>query len=250
MNLARNPDLLDRMASQYALGVLRGGARRRMEQLARQEPAVHAAIAHWQRRLAGVAELHAPAVPIEAVWCGIERRLGWKAEDASGHASANAPHDAEAPPAWWHRWHGLAFWRASALMFATVAVVVVVGSLVRWQATPPSPGVVVAVLQSQHSQPAMLVSWDAQGRALVVRRLDDLPLTPQQALQLWALPHGGKPISLGVLGHARQARLPLDALPANVDALAVSVEPPGGSPQRDAPSGPVVFQGALLKAPA
>lgn len=248
MNLARNPDLLDRMAAQYALGVLRGGARRRMEHLARQEPAVHAAIAHWQRRLAGVAELHAPAVPVEAVWCGIERRLGWQAEDAPD-AKAR-PEATDAPPAWWHRWHGLAFWRASALMFATVAVVVAVGSLVRWQATPPSAGVVVAVLQSQQSQPAMLVSWDAPGRALVVRRIDNLPLTPQQALQLWALPEGGKPISLGVLGHAREARLPLDALPANLAALAVSIEPPGGSPQHDAPSGPVVFQGAILKTPA
>ncbi|PLP96209.1 anti-sigma factor [Cupriavidus pauculus] len=248
MNLARNPDLLDRMAAQYALGVLRGGARRRMEHLARQEPAVHAAIAHWQRRLAGVAELHAPAVPIDAVWCGIERRLGWKAE---GTADAKAPaKGTQASTAWWHRWHGLAFWRASALMFATVAVVVGVGSLVRWQASPPAPGVVVAVLQSQQSQPAVLVSWDAPGRALVVRRLDDLPLTPQQALQLWALPQGGKPISLGVIGHAREARLPLDALPANVAALAVSVEPPGGSPHADAPSGPVVFQGPLLKTPA
>jgi anti-sigma-K factor RskA len=245
MNLARNPDLLDRMAAQYALGVLLGGARRRLEHLARHEPAVHAAIAHWQRRLAGVAELHAPAAPVEAVWCGIERRLGWKAEDEAAPNKATA-----APGPWWHRWHGLAFWRASAVMFATVAVVVVVGSLVRWQATPPSPGVVVAVLQSQQSQPAMLVSWDAAGRALVVRRLDDLPLTPQQALQLWALPQGGKPISLGVLGHAREARLPLEAIPDNVAALAVSVEPPGGSPHRDAPSGPVVFQGAVLKTPA
>lgn len=77
-----------------------------------------------------------------------------------------------------------------------------------------------------------------------------LPLTSQQALQLWALPQGGKPISLGVLGHAREVRLPLDALPANIAALAVSVEPPGGSPQRDAASGPVVFQGPLIKAPA
>lgn len=48
----------------------------------------------------------------------------------------------------------------------------------------------------------------------------------------------------------REVRLPLDALPANIAALAVSVEPPGGSPQRDAPSGPVVFQGPLIKAPA
>lgn len=248
MNLARNPDLLDRMAAQYALGVLRGGARRRMEQLARQEPAVHAAIAHWQRRLAGVAELHAPAVPVEAVWCGIESRLGWKIEDARPAVPAAAP---RARPTGWAGWWQIpAFWRMTTAAFAVTAVVALVGTLGRWESAPPSQGVVVAVLQSQQAQPAMLVSWDARGRALVVRRVDDLPLSAQQALQLWALPDGGKPKSLGVIGHAREARLPLDALPANVSALAVSVEPPGGSPNPDGPSGPVVFQGAMLKTPA
>ncbi len=250
MNLARHPDLLDRMAAQYALGVLRGGARRRMEQLARQEPAVHAAISQWQSRLAGVGELHAPAVPVEAVWCGIERRLGWKAHDEE---PATAPTRGAGRPTsvggWLRWWQAPAFWRMATAAFAMVAVVAVVGNLGRWQTAPASPGVVVALLQSQQAQPAMLVSWDAKGRALVVRRLDNLPLTDQQALQLWALPEGGKPKSLGVIGHARELRLPLDALPANVPALAVSVEPPGGSPNPDGPTGPVVFQGALLKMP-
>ncbi len=244
MNLARHPDLLDRMAAQYALGVLRGGARRRMEQMAQHEPAVHAAISHWQNRLAGVAELHAPAVPVEAVWCGIERRLGWKTNEAE--PASNRP----ARSGGWARWwQSPAFWRTSTAAFAAVAVLAVVGTLGRWQTQAPAAGVVVAVLQSQQSQPAMLVSWDARGRALVIRRLDNLALTDQQVLQLWALPQGGKPQSLGVIGRAREIRLPLDALPANVPALAVSVEPPGGSPDPSGPTGPVVFQGALLKTP-
>lgn len=242
MNLARHPDLLDRMAAQYALGVLRGGARRRMEQLARQEPAVHAAIAAWQGRLAGMAELHAPAAPVEAVWCGIERRLGWKADDP-----ATAP---GAATGWRRWWQAPAFWRAATGAFAALAVVAMIGNMDRWTTPSASPGVVVALLQSQQAQPAMLVSWDARGRALVVQRLDHLPLTDQQALQLWALPKGGHPKSLGVIGHARALRLPLDALPADVPALAVSVEPSGGSPNPDGPTGPVVFQGALLQLPS
>lgn len=246
MNLARNPDLLDRMAAQYALGVLRGGARRRMEQLARHEPAVYAAISHWQTRLSGMAELHAPDVPVEAVWCGIERRLGWKADlPTPATAQATAP-----AGGWRGLWQVPAFWRTATAVMAVLAVVAIVGTMGRWQTAPQASGVVVALLQSQQAQPAMLVNWDAAGRALIVRRLDNLPLTDQQALQLWALPEGGKPLSLGVIGHARETRLPLAALPANAPALAVSVEPPGGSPNPEGPSGPVVFQGALLKAPA
>ncbi|MBV8271707.1 MAG: anti-sigma factor [Cupriavidus sp.] len=244
MNLARHPDLLDRMAAQYALGVLRGGARRRMDQLARQEPAVRAAVARWQTRLAGVAELQTPAVPVEAVWCGIESRLGWKA------APAPAAGEPAHPDGWRHLWRSTTFWRGATAAMAAIAVVAVVGTMGRWPAQRQSPATVVALLQSKQAQAAMLVSWDAAGRALVVRRLDDLPLTDQQVLQLWALPEGGKPQSLGVIGRAREARLPLAALPANVPALAVSVEPPGGSRNPDGPSGPVVFQGALLKTPA
>jgi len=243
MNLARHPDLLDRMAAQYALGVLRGGARRRMEQLAQQEPAVRAAVARWQARLAGVAELQAPIVPVEAVWCGIENRLGWKAPPALGREPGHAG-------GWRHLWQAPTFWRGAAAAMAVIAVVAVVGTRGLWPTRQQGPGTVVALLQSQQAQAAMLVSWNAADRTLVVRRLDNLPLTDQQVLQLWALPDSGKPQSLGVIGRAREVRLPLAALPANVPALAVSVEPVGGSRNPDGPSGPVVFQGALLKAPA
>ncbi|KAF7963035.1 hypothetical protein AWV80_14605 [Cupriavidus sp. UYMU48A] len=93
MRLNRHPELLDRLAAQYALGVLRGGARRRMEQLAREEPAVRAAVGHWQVRLSGMAELQPASEPVEAVWCGIEQRLGWKP----------APPHKPAAPSWWQR---------------------------------------------------------------------------------------------------------------------------------------------------
>jgi anti-sigma-K factor RskA len=63
------------------------------------------------------------------------------------------------------------------------------------------------------------------------------------------LPKDGKPQSLGVIGHQRAARLALAGFPAAVPALAVSVEPPGGSPNPDGPSGPVVFKGRLLHSP-
>jgi len=239
MRLSRNPDLLDRMAAQYALGVLRGGARRRMEQLAREEPAVRAAIGHWQVRLSGMAELQPAAEPIEAVWCGVEQRLGWKPAPVA-HRPAQA---------WWQRlWAAPAFWRSAAVAMTVVAVL---AAGIGWQLSrrQPAEATVVAVLNNAQSQPALLVSWDAQARQMLVRRLDDMPLPGQQVLQLWALPEGGKPQSLGLIGRGREARLPLARLPEAVPALAVSVEPPGGSPSSEGPSGPVVFKGPLLHSP-
>lgn len=50
MNLTNKPELLDHLAAAYALGTLRGGARRRFEQLAREYAQVRAAALLWQGR--------------------------------------------------------------------------------------------------------------------------------------------------------------------------------------------------------
>jgi|ABSO01.1.fsa_nt_gi Uncharacterized protein conserved in bacteria len=246
MKLASHPDLLDRIAAQYALGVLRGGARRRLEQLAREEPAVRAAIHRWQARLAGVAELQAAAEPVDKVWCGIEDRLGWKVADSASQPARPA-RDTRPADGWWQRlWSAPVFWRGAAAAMAMVAVLAVGIGIQLARQDQAAPAEVVAVLNDDRAQPAMLVSWDAGARSLIVRRLDHLTLSDQQVLQLWALPAGGKPQSLGVIGRAPEARLALARLPAAAPALAVSIEPPGGSPNADGPSGPVVFKGPVI----
>ena len=63
MNLIKNPELLDRLASAYALGTLRGGARRRFETLAREQAPVRAAALIWQSRIASMNELQPQSEP-------------------------------------------------------------------------------------------------------------------------------------------------------------------------------------------
>lgn len=244
MNLSRHPDVIDRLAAQYALGVLRGGARRRLETLAREEPAIRAAISHWQSRLSGLAELQPASAPVEKVWCGIEQRLGWqamKAPDAAGPAGT-------APAAWWQRlWAAPGFWRGATMATAVLAAVAIGLNvrMVRQLDTAPLVNA-VAVLNDDRAQAAVLVTWDARSQALTLRRLDHLPLTDAQALQLWALPASGKPQSLGVIGHQRQLRLAVVQALGKVPALAISVEPRGGSPDPNGPTGPVVFKGQVI----
>ncbi|MCO4861533.1 anti-sigma factor [Cupriavidus sp. WGlv3] len=246
MKLASHPDLLDRIAAQYALGVLRGGARRRLERLAHEEPAVRAAIHRWQARLAGVAELQAAAEPVDKVWCGIEERLGWKAaEERSSPAALRAA--GAGAGSWWQRlWSAPVFWRGAAAAMAVVAVLAIGIGMQLASQRDAAPGDVIAVLNDDRAQPALLVSWDAGSGDLVVRRLDHLTLNDQQVLQLWALPAGGKPQSLGLIGRVPQARLALAQPPTAVSALAASIEPAGGSTNADGPSGPVVFKGPVL----
>ncbi len=75
MNVASNPTLLELLAASHALGTLRGGARRRFERIAREQPVVRAAALGWQSRLASLTELQTPVVPDAAVWIRIRNLI-------------------------------------------------------------------------------------------------------------------------------------------------------------------------------
>ena len=71
MQIHRHPDLMQRLAAAHALGTLRGGARRRFEAIAREQPVVRAAALEWQSRVASLNELQRPAEPAPQVWTRI-----------------------------------------------------------------------------------------------------------------------------------------------------------------------------------
>ena len=69
-----------------------------------------------------------------------------------------------------------------------------------------------------------------------------------QDYELWALPKGGNPVSLGVLPAKGTSTRALTAIQkaalANSIQVAVSIEPPGGSPTGQ-PTGAIVFVAPL-----
>ncbi|MGA7438198.1 MAG: anti-sigma factor, partial [Luteibacter sp.] len=83
-----------------------------------------------------------------------------------------------------------------------------------------------------------------------------IPATPQPVAagrdtELWLIPEGGAPIAVGVFPSAGGKRfvLPRDLVSrlGPSAALAVSVEPTGGSPTGQ-PTGPVIAKGAIRAA--
>ena len=102
MNLIQNASLIEQLAASYALGTLRGGARRRFEGLARTHAPVRAAALIWQGRLASVAELQAQAAPSPAVWKRIENLVQAEKEAQAMQAArlAAAPSRAVSQ-GWW-----------------------------------------------------------------------------------------------------------------------------------------------------
>jgi anti-sigma-K factor RskA len=235
MDPRRHPDLVDKLAAEYTVGTLRAGARRRFEQWIRHHDDIRATVERWERYLADLPALQPATAPLPEILCRVEVQLGWR-EPAPPQNSL-----------WQRLWQGTGFWRGAAAVAAVIAAVAIGLNLRLSQQLREVPVAnAVAVLQDARAQPAVLVTWDGRTGTLSIKRLDATPLTSDQALQLWALPPDGHPQSLGVVGHQRAARLTVAQPLRQGSTLAISVEPSGGSPNPDGPTGPVVFKGALI----
>ena len=256
MNLTRNPSLTEQLAASYALGTLRGGARRRFETLARAHAPVRAAALIWQGRLASVAELQLQEAPSPAVWKRIENLVNADRQARAMQAARQAP--AAVSDASW--WASLGLWRGVSAAGAMAAVVAVATGLnlntqldgqvqalsAKLVATPVIR--YVAVLADDKSAPSMLVTYDPKHSQLQLKHVGEFRAAPDKSLQLWALPQAGGPKSLGVLGDGMVVRLPAATGEVNqVPALAISLEAKGGVPPGSGPNGPVLFKGALLQ---
>jgi anti-sigma-K factor RskA len=215
------------LAGEYVLGLLRGEDRLRFEARLAEEATLRAEVEAWERRLAPLAESLPEIAPAPRVW----RRL-------SARTLRRAPRDAGR--------RTLRIWRALALASGAAALVLAALLVAR---RPEAPPLQIALLADEQAHPVLLVSATPERGPVQVRLLRQ-PETPKdRTLELWLLPEaGGAPRSLGLLSSEgpTQLRLTPEQLRAfgQASGLAVSVEPPGGSPT-GAPTGPVVFSGAL-----
>ena len=216
-------ELPDRLAAEYVLGTLTGGARRRFDALLPAHPALRRAVAGWEKRLLPMALKAEPVQPAQAVWSAIEGKLGWAAPAAASKTSSLR----------------LRFWQAFAAV-ATVAAVVL-GTTPR---TVPSEAPMIVVLHATKGTETLVAGLSPDRHELSIQPLQKVSLTSDQSLELWALKKDGPPASLGVIAADRLTAVNKRTLPKDIKGLAVSLEPLGGSPT-GAPTGPVLFVGEL-----
>ncbi|MFD4841223.1 anti-sigma factor domain-containing protein [Achromobacter sp. NPDC058515] len=223
----RNPDLQDRLAAEYVLGGLRGGARRRFIRLMRDDAALRRAVAEWEDRLLPLALALPPEAPPAHVWTAIAARV-----------SPASPSPAPAP-----RLRGLPWWRA--LSAGLAAAVAVLAFLMLSPATPPEALRTVAVLSGDKAPGALVVN-QLPDRRLAVQPMQDLALLAQgRALELWAISPGQAPRSLGLVAPGQTTVLAPRLPPLPGDAVAVTLEPQGGAP-KGVPTGPIVLSGKVI----
>ena len=216
-------ELPDRLAAEYVLGTLTGGARRRFDALLPAHPALRDAVAGWESRLLPMALKAEAVTPDARVWNSIEAKLGWATPAAKPASSMR-----------------LRFWQAFAT-FATVAAVVLGTQSTH---TLPTEAPMIIVLHATKGTETLVAGLSPDRQQLSIQPLQKVSLTSDQSLELWALKKDGPPASLGVIAADKLTALSKKTLPKDTKGLAVSLEPLGGSPT-GAPTGPVLFVGEL-----
>jgi anti-sigma-K factor RskA len=242
MNTPAHENDDDLRYAEYVLGVLDVDARAAVAQDIESSPAAAAAVAVWERNLMSLAEEVVDVAPAPYVWARISDAL-----------KLNAP-DRVAPRK--GLWNNLQLWHwigigASAVAIASLIFIV----------TPPRPspapvsvsaGYMVANIQQDNGVTGWTATIDLQNARMVVVPASPAAFEQGRAPELWLIPSGQKPISVGMLMPDRPTTLALDAPLLSrlgpTAALAVSVEPIGGSPTGQ-PTGPVIAKGAISTAP-
>jgi anti-sigma-K factor RskA len=227
------PERADALAAQYVLGTMAPRARVRFAKLARVDRGVGDAVRAWEERLLPLVESVPPVAPPARVWQRILARI------QGGQAPARAPQSI---------WSNVALWRGLTLAGVATAL-----ALILILFSPPGERpeqTMVVVLAGQDARPALIASVDRGARTLVVKAVAPVEVPADRALELWALPAQGNPRSLGLIAPSGVVRIalpgPADAALANIPALAVSLEPRGGS-TTGLPTGPVLYTGTVQR---
>ena len=234
MSEPRDLSETEALAAEHALGVLTTGERAAAELRMARDPAFATLVGDWQARLSPLAAAVPEVAPPPGLWPRIARALP---------ANDNA----------------LRFWRgatAGSLGLAAaslVAAVMLANRPAQVIQTPASTPLLNASLMPQGggAQPLFIAAYDPTRKALIVTSLVPPGTDPVHVHQLWLIPADGKPHSLGTVEPGKSKAMPMPddmaALMSAGSALAVSVEPPGGSPTKDRPSGPIAAMGKLAK---
>ena len=218
------------LAAEYVLGVLGATERRAFEQRLAQEPALRTEVEYWERRLGALASEVRPVEPPAQTWAKIEAAL----QPASASAARGGV------------WNSLSFWRFAALGSAALAAASI-AALVTIVRVPVPSAPLIAKLDISGGQAGFVAAIDPARNSLTIVPASVTALN-QRVLELWVIAPGDKPRSLGLIeaGRPVQINLPAELMQriAADATLAVSLDPPGGSPTGQ-PTGPVIANGKL-----
>ncbi|MEL6503894.1 MAG: anti-sigma factor [Pseudomonadota bacterium] len=268
-------------AAEYVIGTLSDVERKAFEDAIESDGNTRAQVAFWERAFGALNASVAPEPVPADLWAKIEGRLpsaDTPSLAAAGLASVVSSEEAarrmakvEAAPVTQpapqirpksaandnriaQLQKSLRRWRLGGVAAAVAALAL--GAFIVYERAGLVPGQTpeivadsgqqfVAVVNANGDQPSLLVNVDVKTGDISVRSLG-IERPDDKSLELWYVPEGQKPVSIGLVG---EGVIDLKDLKANGgDLLAVSLEPKGGSPTGTA-TGPVIYTGKLVSLP-
>lgn len=223
-----DPRLQDLLAGEYVLGLLRGSARARFERLMMQDRALGAAVVAWEGRFAGWALGLKPVDPPGYLEWRLMGRIRGESR-GRGVAMRNT------------------FWRTWAVAATVVLAIVVVTQ----RLTPPAQvkAAEFALMSDTKGNPLWLISVHPEANRVDMKVVTPNPPPAGKSYELWMIPDGGKPVPMGLMNQTGEASETVSsellARLAGAKALAISLEPQGGSPTGQ-PTGPVLWTAPLV----
>ena len=221
-----NPEEREARVAEYVLGTLAGAERAAFEAELARDLSLQRAVASWSERLQPLAD----SVPAETPPVALRRRV-------FDQIATRAP--AEAKPFNLTRWLAWTFGLSTLAAAAAVALVLV------FTPRPPVLAGYAMLHDDKGSDSVVAFQVDRDRHDMFVYASTPAPEAGHD-YELWILPPGKDPISLGVIKAGERQQRPLAAATAafveDGAQLAVSLEPAGGAPG-GLPTGPILFTG-------
>jgi anti-sigma-K factor RskA len=212
-----NQELQHALAAEYVLGTLRGQARIRFQKLQLRYPEIKQVTHQWENHINSLGEQLKPVSPDPIVWEKVVARL----DGVSPKTAASNVVKLQKRANWWR----------STTLFAAAASILLAVLMLNPQAPIVFSPDRLTVVQNAENKPLWLIEVFTQ--TIDIKATELVEAKTLNDYQLWMVPsNGSAPISLGLLpqtGHASLAKVSqFDSL--DIAALAVSIEPLGGSP--------------------
>ncbi|MEE4154839.1 MAG: anti-sigma factor [Erythrobacter sp.] len=243
------------LAGAYALGALEGEERADAQRAHLSDPRFREAAAWWERRLAAMAEATPAFTPAPQTWAAIEARIDTiEAQDKGGGISSTALTAQQlasvSRPAGWSIAMALAGagMAAAAISLYVAAPAPSLAPSAPSVAALPAPQLVVQ-LQDEEAQRRLVGRYDDRSRQLALS-IAGLEAEAGQTPELWVIPEGGAPVSLGAIPETGAFARVLDQSEASLliggATLAVTFEEDSGV-RHEAPSPPILLAGELTQ---
>jgi anti-sigma-K factor RskA len=228
----QDPEIFEQLAIEYAVGSLKGRARKRFEALMETHFYLRAVVDAYEIKFASLVELLPDTKTSNQVWKNIE-----------AHIQASTPQ--EEKKSWWKT----SFFKQG---FGIVAMAVVVSAALLLNPMTGTATSYAAVLESDSNAAMAMTKIQKSDMTLTVDIMKKVNVPDNMELTLWCHPKsGGIPMKMGTISESGKTTIKISKKEwrslKNVGLLAISIEHKGDNTAAK-PTGKVLLQGQLTTA--